>query len=648
VSAGATVAGATPILLILLALPSPATAQHTAFIDALVEFTAALPGTYGDEGLAARAALDRMERGLAEWDRTLREYEANVLAIRPTASAPRVLEMHRTMGLFFLARGRIEDALRELDAAVALSPEPLFHLFRGLAHDAAGRPSDALTAYATAWKLDPADPVAAYMLAGGSFQAGSPPPPGALATLSDAVDRMAAGQYAGEPNPFIAVALVADDATATPMFVPWWYAEGYARLDRADYAQALEAMRAAAAGDPLLATPASPALLRGSAALREGRVDQAIDHFTAAVREAPGSEAHRMLGAAYWLSAELDRAIEHLEHAIRLNPVDERARLMLARVLEEAGGTPRAEQLLVETVAAIPSSATARWRLGKIYATASRTKDAAREYEAAALIGAVTGEAPLRLDIGELHRREFDGSRAEAAFARAVALRPNDGVAHRERGRALLQQESPEAAFLELAAALLIDAGDYQSYVTIGQIHLDAGRYAQAAGVLTRAIAIDPDTPEAHYALATVLARSGRGDEAAPRLQTFARLQALAVEEQRRRIDLSTSRLEAEVLVDKGAFDAAVKAWTRILASGPESAANHAGLAAALAGLGQLEDAAAHYERALSLDAGATVYRDAAAFYEKAGRPDAAARTRERLTGARLAAFGVERAVERP
>jgi tetratricopeptide (TPR) repeat protein len=634
-------------VLTLLALAAPATAQHSGFIDALAEFTAALPGTYGDEGLAARAALDRMERGIAEWDRTLREYEANVLAVGPTASAARVLEMHRTMGMFYLARGRIEDALREFDAAVALSPDPLFHLFRGLAHDAAARPADALTAYATAWTLDTADPVAAYMLCAASVRSGSSPPPGALATLSEVVDRIAAGQYASEPDPFIAVALVTDEATDTPMFVPWWYAEGYARLDRADYAKFVDAIRTAAAGDPLLATPASPALLRGSAALRAGRVDQAIADFTAAVREAPGSEAHRMLGAAYWLAAELGRAVEQLEHAIRLNPVDERSRLMLARVLEEAGDTRRAEQLLVEAVAVIPASATVRWRLGKIYAAASRTTDAVREYEAAALIGAITGEAPLRLDIGELHLREFDGGRAETAFARAAALRPNDGVAHRERGRALLQQERPEAALMELAAALIIDAGDYQSYVTIGQIHLDAGRYAHAARLLTRAIAIDPDKPDAFYALAAVLGRAGRSEEAAPHLATFARLQQLAVEEQRGRIELSTARLDAGTLVDKGQFDEAVKVWTRILANGPETATNHAGLAAALAGLGQLEDAAAHYERALSLDAGPTLYREAAAFYEKTGRPDAAARTRERLARARLAAFGVERPAEK-
>ena len=625
-----------------LILPSPAIAQHQSFVTALSEFTAALPGTYGDEGVAARASLDRMARGLTEWDQTLREYELNIVAIAPTASASRVLDMHRTMGMFYLARGRSGDAVREFDAAVALSREPLFHLFRGLALDAAGRQADALKAYAAGATIDRADPIAAYMLADASVRSGATPPPTTVATLSDVVDRIAGGEYVGDREPFITTAFVPDDLTKTPMFVPWWYSDAYAHLERADYPKAVQAMRAAGAQDPLLSTPAPPAVVAGAEALRAGQVARAIEILTVAAREVPGSEAHRMLGVAYWLSAQHERSIEQLEQAVRLSPTDERSRLMLARVLEETGETGRAEQLLVETAKAIPSSARAHFRLGRLYEAANRTEDAVREYEAAIGIGVLTGEAPLLLDIGALHHRDFDAKRAEAAFARAVAVRPNDSVAHRERGRALLDLGRTDAAFVELAAALLVDAKDYESFVTLGQIHLDAGRYPQAARLLTRAIAIEPDEPEAYYALATVLARSGRGDEASPHLQTFARLQAVALEKRRHGIELSTARLDAGALTEKGEFDRAVAAWTRILAEWPDIGANHAGLAAALVGLGQLDKAAAHYERAVALDAGTSVYRQLAALYERMGRPDAAAATRARLAQTEQHAFGVD------
>ena len=181
VSVPAIVAGCAGFLLLLLLLPSPATAQHDAFIEALAGFTEALPGTYGDERAATLDSLDRMARGLAEWDRTEREYETNVQAVGPTASAGRLVEVHRAMGMFYLARGRFDAAGREFNAAVALSPEPQGHLFRGVANEAAGRPADALKAYTTSWTLDRTDPIAAYMLADASFRSGASPPPAVLA-----------------------------------------------------------------------------------------------------------------------------------------------------------------------------------------------------------------------------------------------------------------------------------------------------------------------------------------------------------------------------------------------------------------------------------------------------------------------------------
>ena len=52
-----------------VALPLHADAQQAAFVQALSELTAALEGTYGDEGARVGPALDRMSAALATWDR---------------------------------------------------------------------------------------------------------------------------------------------------------------------------------------------------------------------------------------------------------------------------------------------------------------------------------------------------------------------------------------------------------------------------------------------------------------------------------------------------------------------------------------------------------------------------------------------------
>ena len=67
-----------------------------------------------------------------------------------------------------------------------------------------------------------------------------------------------------------------------------------------------------------------------------------------------------------------------------------------------------------------------------------------------------------------------------------------------------------------------------------------------------------------------------------------------------------------------------------------------------LAGLGQLDAAVEHYERALTLDAGASVYRQLAALYDKRGRPDAAAATRAKLVQAQQRASGADAQPDAP
>ena len=59
---------------------------------------------------------------------------------------------------------------------------------------------------------------------------------------------------------------------------------------------------------------------------------------------------------------------------------------------------------------------------------------------------------------------------------------------HRFLAIALVQQDRTGEAFAEFVAALLIDPRDAEAHAGIGQIHLNAGRHADAVDVLRRAI----------------------------------------------------------------------------------------------------------------------------------------------------------------
>jgi tetratricopeptide (TPR) repeat protein len=626
-----------PLLIVvaaLLSVPRPVSAQKDAFVDGLVALTEALSGTYGDEGAQARAALDTMARAVSVWDRFLREAEETVASRLPTATSEAALEMRTTMGVLYLERGRLRDALREFEAAGRIAPQrPAFHLFQALVHEAANDPAAALQAFRRAWELEPDDPVKAYLLSERLFEAGRTEealrPAGALRAAAGLI---AADKFQARETPFIRASLVQDEASSTPLFGPAAYQPAYALIERSAYPEAIAALRAAAAADPLVAGGSTPRLAEGAAALRDGRIADARRHFAAEVAERPrSSEAHRMIAVAYWAAAEYEPSIEHLEQAMALAPADERARVTLASVLTEAGQLARAERTLAEAVQALPSSAVAHWRLGRLYASTRRPQEAVRALEQAAGLSALAGRARLYAEIGALHLRLLDPDAAVQAFSRAVRLAPNSESAHRERGRALLLGGRHDEAFGEFVAALLVSPADPEACVAIGQIHLAAGRYADAVLALERAVALKPDAAEARYALGTALVRMGRQEAGATHLEEFHRLQTLAVEEERRRIEISVWKIEAGVLARDGAYERAATLWRAIVAAQPGVASNHADLAASLARTGQLDAAVDQYEQAIGLGADAGVYRQLAALYEKMGRPDESVRTRARL-----------------
>jgi tetratricopeptide (TPR) repeat protein len=618
----------------LLAAPFPAFAQRETFVEGLVTFATALSGTYGDEGLRARAALDTMARALAEWDSSLRDNEATVASRLPTASPQRALEMHTTMGALYLERGRLRDALREFQAASRLAPErAALHVFQGLAHEAADERQEAIQAFRRAWELDPGDPVKAYRVARQALQddrtaeAAQP-----LATLAAAVRGIVEQGRPPQLQPFLQVSLVQDEASSTPLFAPALYQQGYALIERGAYADALTALRSAAGADPLIAAAQSERMTQGAEALRDGRIADAAGHFAAEIAARPqGSEAHRMMGMTSWAAADYEKSIEHFENAIRLNPADERARLTLAGVFAEAGQPARAEQALVDAVRALPSSALAHWRLGRLHASTGRNQEAIAELETAVALSALAGRTQLYRTIGALYRYESNAAAAVEAFSRLVRVSPNNPAARIELGNALSFQGRQDEAFIEFVAALIANPDEPEAHLAIGQIHLAAARYPDAVLVLERAVALSGDNAEARYALGTALARTGQTDAAARHLSEYQRLQAQAEETRRRQIEVAVLKLEADTRTREGAHERAVAIWQAVVAAQPDVASNHARLAAALVADGRLEAAAEQYEKALGLDAAPQVYRELAALYEKMGRLDESARTRTRL-----------------
>lgn len=406
--------------------------------------------------------------------------------------------------------------------------------------------------------------------------------------LEAALQKMAAAGFRG---PIELVPAGAD----TPLLPLAAYAAGYAHLARGEYDDAIAEFQKATARDPLVTDPAarSEVMRLAAAALRRGAAAEAHALLERSALPPDSSEAHRMLGLAYWADSRDDKSVEHLQRAVRSNPQDERSRLVLSRVLSSAGRDAEAERVLLDTIAAIPDSVQARWWLGWGYARLNRFADAGREFERAAA-GAVAGRAPIYAAIGRLATQATDVTGAVAAFARAVDASPHDPAMRKSLAGALLRQDRADEALGELTAALRIDPLDAGTHAGIGQIHLDAGRYDEAVNALSRAIELSPAHTEARYALATALMRLGKSQEAEQEFERVEQAQRRILADRRRTMSLDVLKEEAALRAAEGSLDRAI----------------------------------ALYEKAVALEADPIVYRQLAALYSRVGRSLDAARAR--------------------
>ena len=79
--------------------------------------------------------------------------------------SPKKIRPHQNLGTYYFMRGRLQDARRELSAALALDPnEPEIHNNLGLVYKKQGEYDHAIQEFTTVLKLDPADSMAHYNL----------------------------------------------------------------------------------------------------------------------------------------------------------------------------------------------------------------------------------------------------------------------------------------------------------------------------------------------------------------------------------------------------------------------------------------------------------------------------------------------------
>jgi tetratricopeptide (TPR) repeat protein len=629
------------LLLAALAVPSSASAQRDRFLKSFVQFHQALRGPYGDEGPQLTAQLDEMAAALAAWDGEIRDAESQLRPRLKAADPQTALQVHTILASLYLERGRFADALREFDADIAIdSTRAAFHRYKAVIYQGTARPAEAAAAYRTAWLREPNDPQNAYRLIVNRAPAVTAAQiTQAVATLGRIEGELIRRQRAGADSPFRTIQAINDDAGGAIAFISPAYAQGFSLLQRGQYQEGLTALRAAVTADPLVTDTASRSepMSQGIAALRQGMVDAAVERLEAAVALAgESSEAHRILGVAYAISGNVTKGVQQLRDAVRLNPRDERGWIALARTIEDSGELAQAIDALQAGIAALPDSGALHWRLSLTSARRQRTD----ESDLALLtitdrLVLFAGKGELYGQLARLAQSHLDYDRGVALLEQRIALTPNNAAAHKALGQAYVEQGREQPGYAELVISLLLDPLDTETLTSLGRLHLSAGRTAQAVAALERALTLDSSNSQALHALGEALIRAGRTAEGQQRLEDSVRRQAQEVEEQRSLRTVAMLTMQAELLMSKDEYEAAIDVFKQAIAVRRDRV-SPLRLADALIKAGRLDDAAGLLRNATTTNGGPETYRRLADVYAALGRKEESATARRTYVEKRL------------
>jgi tetratricopeptide (TPR) repeat protein len=293
--------------------------------------------------------------------------------------------------------------------------------------------------------------------------------------------------------------------------------------------------------------PTSP-LDQADALLRQGKPGEAISLLSAVAEKdprAPGLEAE--LGKAYFQSRQFSQAAVHLEGALQQNPADLQSTQLLALAFYSVGNYAAALPLLEKLGPKLPKDApdgpyllsicyvmTQQWEkarnsLAQMFfvppesamAYLSLGKLLVRQHLVDLAVPQV--ETALRLDprivmahflLGEIDLYHSNPQAAISEFQKELAVNPTLWLVYWRLGEAYMRLEKYDEAEKILKEAIWLNEASPGAYVLLGEIAVKKNDPALASGFLARALALDPQNGDAHYALATAYKQLGRESDA--------------------------------------------------------------------------------------------------------------------------------------
>jgi len=243
----------------------------------------------------------------------------------------------------------------------------------------------------------------------------------------------------------------------------------------------------------------------GIALLQRGDVEQAITHFSAVLRyQSDSPEAHNNLGLAVARQGYVDRAIDHYFTAIRLKPDYPQAHNNLGNALASQGKFDQAISHYSEALRIKPEDAGAHSNLANVLASQGRFKEAIDHYSQALQIKPDNFEAHINLGVVLADQGKLD--EAIDHYSEALRIRPDYANAHNDLAVALEKQGRIEEAIDHYYEALRIEPNNTITHIQLALVWLSQERTDKAIEHYQKALSLSPDSTVVLNNLAWILA----------------------------------------------------------------------------------------------------------------------------------------------
>jgi tetratricopeptide (TPR) repeat protein len=253
---------------------------------------------------------------------------------------------------------------------------------------------------------------------------------------------------------------------------------------------------------------------------------------------------------------------------------------------------PEAMAHYKQTLDMEPDTARAHINLGNTLRAGGKLDEAVTHYLKA--LDIEPRNAGAHINLGNILRVGGRFDEAEAHYLKALEIEPDNAGTHINLGGILCVRGRLDEATAHFMRALAIEPQNAGAHLNVGNVFQAQGKLAEATAHYEAALGIKPGNAGAHFNLGNLLQAQGKLDDSMTHYR-----KALNIEPDHAAAHINLGNL----LQAQGKFYDAIEHYRKALPRDPGNAALYNNLGGAILGAhGDLNDAAACFERALALE----------------------------------------------